>query len=33
MISFHIFCSFLLLVKIKNHIFTLRKDNLINKNY
>lgn len=32
MISFHIFCSFLLLVK-KNHIFTLRKDNLINKNY
>lgn len=33
MISFHIFCSFLLLGKIKNHIFTLRKDNLINKNY
>ena len=33
MISFHIFCSFLLLAKIKNHIFTLRKDNLINKNY
>lgn len=33
MISFHIFCSFFVVSKIKNHIFTLRKDNLINKNY
>lgn len=33
MISFHILLFVFVVSKIKNHIFTLRKDNLINKNY